>query len=175
MPLLETITRSEFRRSPPGARSERNGHLPHSVSLRLHPPTSLGAQRNTYALTVKLPTIYLFQLRMWYTKSLSILPPDLKQQLAGYQEQYYAVFSHDSEYLMIPGTPDTRGFIKAQQPLTHIGDQYGQVDIYPGTSPQGTFNTLINQDTYPLDPPWDADGNRNTSWLIYNFFNAVEE
>ena len=124
---------------------------------------------------MKLPTIYLFQLRMWHAKSLTSLPPKLKQQLAGYQEQYYAVFSHDNEYLLIPGTPDTKGFIRAQYPLTHIGDEYGQVDIYPGTSHQGTFSTLINQDIYPLDPPWDPDGNRNTSWLVYNFFNAVEE
>jgi hypothetical protein len=117
----------------------------------------------------------MFQLRMWYTKSLTSLPPDLKQQLAGYQEQYYAVFTHDNECLMIPGTPDTQGFIKAGQPPTHIGDEYYQVGIYPGASSQGTFNTLINQDIYPLAPPWDADGNRNTSWPIYSFFTAIEE
>ena len=141
----------------------------------LTPPSARGHSQGTYALTLKLPTIFLFQLRMWYTKSLASFPPDFKQQLAGYHEQYYAVFTHDNEYLMIPGAPDTKGFIKAQQPITHISDEYGQVDIYPGTSPQGSFYTLINQGIYPLDPPWDDDGNRNTSWLVYNFFKAIEE
>ena len=40
--------RSAFHRSAPGARSERNTLLPHSVPLCLRPPTSLGVQRNNW-------------------------------------------------------------------------------------------------------------------------------
>ena len=147
----------------------------HEIFYPFIPRTIRGRPQGDYALTVKLPTLYMNQLNTWYLNSLASLPPELNQQLAGYHEQYYAVFTHDDEYLMIPGSPDNQGFIKAQQPITHIGDEYGQIDIYPGTSTQGSFYTLINQGIYPLDPPRGNDGNRNTSWLLYNFFNAIEE
>ena len=120
------------------------------------------------------PSIYMTTLTLWYAESYNSLPARPKLLLAAYELAYNAVLVRDDKYLIFQGV-DANGYIEIYPPIKYVNDEYGLIEIYPGTTSNGAAESLIAAGRYPLDPPRNSDGGRNTSWLVYDFFDAVEE
>lgn len=126
-----------------------------------------------HMLTLRLPHLYLSQLRSWYNSSFEKLPHELKEVLSGIPVSYHAIFQKGEHWIMFTGIPNHRGLVEVTQPITSNDPRYGSVSI-PSATHSGPFRQLVDQGFYPLDPPINrATGEKNASWLLYDFFNMA--
>lgn len=128
-------------------------------------------------LPTAIPERYMMPLQRWYANAWDAMPDDLKRALLDYRLSYFAIFQKDSHWLMFQGERSPSGLPKVTQPIISTDPQYGEVQIWGDRS--GYFSTVqraLDQGFYPLDPPVDqVTGDRNTSWLVYEFFDALPE
>jgi hypothetical protein len=128
-------------------------------------------------LPTGVPQTYMFALLDWYAGASRRMPEDLRAALREYRLSYYAIFQKGDHWLMFTGERGSNGLPKVIQPITSTDADYGEVQIWGDRS--GYFSTVqraLDQNFYPLDPSVDrVTGERNTSWLVYRFFDALPE
>lgn len=134
---------------------------------------------NRRLLPINIPAIYMLQLHRWYRSAWHEMPDDLKLTLNDYQVSYFTIFQKGGHWLMFSGatnrsTPDSP---QITQPIVSNNPRYGEVRIWADTHGYySSFQRAAEQGYYPLDRPIDpVTGDRNTSWLIYDFFEMAPE
>jgi hypothetical protein len=129
-----------------------------------------------YMLNVRIPGIYMDQLNYWYNNSYTKMPDDLKRTVNNYTITIQALFSKEDQYLLFTGDKSSRGLMQIAQPIVSQDNQYGQIKIWPSNSSGRSYYNLKQQYLYPLDPPEDkVTGEKNTSYLIFKFFETFPE
>ena len=128
-------------------------------------------------LPTAIPERYMMPLQRWYANAWDAMPDDLKRAVLDFRLDYFAIFQKENHWLMFNGERSSSGLPKVTQPIVSTDPQYGEVQIWGDRS--GYFSSVqraLDQGFYPLDPAVDrVTGERNTSWLVYKFFDALPE
>lgn len=134
---------------------------------------------NRRLLPVRVPERYMMQLQRWYNSAWQEMPQDLKRALNDYEVSYFTIFQKGEHWLMFSGavSRSSRGLPKVTQPIISNDPRYGEVQIWADTSGYySTFQRAVEQGYYPLRRPVDpVTGERNASWLVYDFFGMAPE
>lgn len=134
---------------------------------------------NRRLLPVNIPTIYMLQLHRWYRSAWHEMPDDLKRSLNDYQVSYFTIFQKDEHWLMFSGATNRNSpnFPQITQPIISNDPRYGEVRIWADTDGYySSFHRAAEQGYYPLSRPIDpVTGERNASWLVYDFFGMAPD
>lgn len=134
---------------------------------------------NRRLLPIGIPERYMIVLQRWYVNARAEMPEDLMRAVLDYRVGYLTIFQKDEHWLMFSGDPDRqmRDQAKVNQPIISNDPRYGEVQIWADTSGYfSSFQSAISNGYYPLNRPIDrVTGQRNASWLIYDFFGMAPE
>ncbi|MEX2442020.1 MAG: hypothetical protein WD492_00335 [Alkalispirochaeta sp.] len=134
---------------------------------------------NRRLLPVGIPERYMTSLQRWYVNARQEMPEDLMRAVFDYRVGYFTIFQKDDHWLMFSGAASrqARGLPQVTQPIISNDPRYGEVQIW--ADPSGyfsSFRSAISNGYYPLNRPIDrVTGEKNASWLVYDFFGMAAE
>ena len=129
-----------------------------------------------YVLTTQYPFNLMWTLYRWYGSAYTsrTFTNDLRIALAEYKLQFYCILQKSDEQLIFLATILYGDQLSIQSPIISVTPDYGTISILPGKVQN--IQNYLSQNLYPLDPPINTlTDEKNTSYLIYRFFNQIEE
>jgi hypothetical protein len=129
-----------------------------------------------------LPTLfieqYMLYLYIWYMSALDSMPADVRRGLMIHPIRYTVFLRNRGQQIGFVTQPIGYDTVpQIAEPLYVVEDSGELVEVWGDVS--GQFDSLQmahDEGFFPIGVPVDpATGERNTSWLVYEFFDALPE
>lgn len=129
-----------------------------------------------------LPTLfieqYMMYLYVWYVNALDSMPADVQRGLMIHPIRYTVFLRGRGEQVGFVTQPIGYDTVPQVSAPLYVADDSGElVEVWGNAS--GRFNRIqraLDEGFFPLsDPVNPATGERNPSWHIYSFFDALPE